>query len=78
MMKTVGELKKFIKELPDDMLLANYESNMETRGYRNRLLCEVVNMKRETKGTYDAFDGTYYTYEVLVSAEDGTPCLRIS
>ena len=78
MMKTVGELKEFIKDLPDDMLLANYESNMEINGYRNRLSCDVVNMKTETKHSWDRFDGTDYSYEVLERAEDGVPCLIIS
>ena len=77
-METVGELKDFIKDLPNDMLLVKYESNMETSGYRNRLSCDIVNMKKETEDAYDAFDGTHYTYEVLVKAEDGIACLRIS
>lgn len=78
MLKTVGELKEFIKDLPDDMLLANYESNMETSGYKNKLFCDVVNMKKETKHSWDRFDGTDYSYEVLERAEDGVPCLRFS
>ncbi len=77
-MRTVGELKEFIKDLPDDMLLANYESDMETSGYRNRLFCEVAKMCKETKHGYDSFDGTSYTYEVLETAEDGEDYLRIS
>lgn len=77
-MKTVGELKEFIKNLPDDMLLVNYESDMETRGYRNNLFCDVVNMKKETRNSCDVFDGIDYSYEVFVKAKDGTPCLRIS
>lgn len=78
MFKTVGELKEFIKDLPDNMLLANYESNIERGGYRNRLYCDVINMKQETKYTYDRFDGTEYKYEVLERSEDGVPCLRFS
>ena len=76
MLKTVGDLKEFIKDLPDDMLLANYESNMETSGYRNRLFCTIANMKEEIKYAWDRFDGTDYSYKVLESAEDGTPCLK--
>ena len=78
MMKTVGELKKFINDLPDDMLLVNYKNDMEISGYMNKLLCDVVNMKKETDGAYDAFDGTYFAYEVLVETDDGMPCLRFS
>ena len=78
MLKTVGELKAFIKDLPDNMLLANYESNMETSGYRNKIFCDIVNMKKETRYAIDAFDGTNYSYEVLEKAEDGVSCLRFS
>ncbi len=77
-MKTVGELKEFIKNLPDDMPLVNYQSNMETSGYRNRVICDVANMKKEERPTWDRFDGTYYSYEVFVKTEDGSPCLIIN
>lgn len=76
-MKTVGELKEFIKDLPNDMLLVNYQSDMEKSGYQNKLFCDVINMKTERKKTWDRFDGTPYSYEVMVETEDGTPCLRI-
>ena len=76
-MKTVGELKEFIKDLPDDMLLTSYRSNMEKSGYENDLYCHVDTMKKETRETWDRFDGTYYTYEVMVKSEDGVPCLNI-
>ena len=78
MFKTVGELKEFIKDLPDDMLLVNYESNLETSGYMNRLSCDVVNMKKETKYSWDRFDETEYSYEVFDITKDGIPCLRFS
>lgn len=78
MFKTVGELKEFLKDLPDDMLLANYKRDMETSGYRNELSCDVVNMKKETKHSWDRFDGTDYSYEVLERAEEGVPFLRFS
>jgi hypothetical protein len=77
-MKTVGELKEFIKDLPDDMLLVQYHRDMETSGYRNNLYCDVTNMKTEVKHTWDRFDGTNYSYEVLVKSEDGVPCLNMS
>ena len=41
-MKTVGELKEFIKNLPDDMPLVNYQSSMERSGYQNNVFCSVV------------------------------------
>lgn len=77
-MKTVGELKEFIKNLPDDMLLTSYHQNMEKSGYQNSLYCHVDNMQTETRETWDRFDGTYYTYEVMVKSADGVPCLNIN
>ena len=76
-MKTVGEIKEFIKNLPDNMPLANYQSNMERSGYQNNVFCSVVNMKHKTEETWDRFDGTPYTYEVMVRSADGIPCLKI-
>ena len=77
-MKTVGELREFIKDLPDDMLIVQYRSNMEKHGYENGVYCDVANMQKETKHTWDRFDGTDYSYEVFVSSEDGVPCLKLS
>ena len=76
-MKTVGELKEFIKNLPDNMLLAHYRRDMETSGYRNNVYCSVDNMIEETKETWDRFDYTPYSYQVMVDSEDGIPCLKI-
>ena len=76
-MKTVRELKEFIKNLPDDMPLVNYQSNMERSGYQNNVFCSVVNMKKETRETWDRFDGISYTYEAMVNSADGIPCLKI-
>lgn len=77
-MKTVGELKEFIKHLSDDTPLVNYQIDMEKSGYRNNVFCKVVNMKTETRETCDAFDGARYKYEVMVESEDGVPCLKIN
>ena len=48
-MNTVGELKEFIKNLPDEMLIVNYHSDMETYGYTNNIICTVSNMKKERR-----------------------------
>lgn len=76
-MQTVGELKEFIKDLPDDMPIAHYKRDMETDGYRNNLVCDVTHMNTEKKHGWDRFDGTSYEYDVLVEATSGTPHLRI-
>jgi len=76
-MKTVGELREFIKDLPDDMLLVKYDRNMETSGYRNSLFADTIKMKTETKETWDRFDGGNYSYEVFEPSENGELCMRI-
>lgn len=77
-MKTVGELKAFIENLSDDMPLVSYQSDIEKSGYQNGLFCKVVSMQKETRGTYDYFDGCYYTYDVMVQYDDGILCLAIN
>lgn len=76
-MKTVGELKEVIKDLPDDMKLVMYKSNMETSGYQNAIYASVEAMASETKHTWDRFDGTNYDYEVYTDSKDGEKCLKI-
>ena len=76
-MRTVGELKEFIKNLPDDMPLVTHQSAMEKIGYQNNVFCNVVNMKKETRETWDRFDKIAYTYETMVRSADGIPCLEI-
>ena len=76
-LKTVGELKEFIKDLPDDMLLVIYNEDMETSGYRNSLIAEVSIMKKKTKKAWDSFDGGSYSYEVFEESKEGTPCLSL-
>lgn len=76
-MNTVGELKEFIKNLPDEMLIVNYHSDMETYGYTNNIICTVSNMKKERRESWDRFDNTDFSYEVYVKSEDGIPCLTL-
>lgn len=76
--KTIGDLKEFIKNLPDDMLVVKYQKDMEKRGYQNNAFCNITNMKKETKTAYDSFDYISYSYEVFVESEDGISCLEIN
>lgn len=79
-MKTVGELKEMIKDLPDDMKLVMYKSNMETSGYQNSVYTSVEDMVSKKKHTYDRFDGISYDYEVYIgnkNNENGEKCLKI-
>lgn len=78
-MYTVGELREYIKDLPDDTRLVTYHQGMEQSGYMNKAFVHVENMKSCIKETWDAFDGTPYSYLALVSAKDGNiPCLTIT
>ena len=76
--KTIGDLKEFIKNLPDDTLVVKYQRDMEKSGYQNNLFCNVATMKKETKSTFDRFDYIPYSYEVFVESEDGISCLEIN
>lgn len=76
-MKTIGELKEFIKDLPNDMPLVSYHSDMEKSGYFNSIGVSVENMSTERCETWDRFDGGNYSYEIYKSDENGTPCLKI-
>ena len=77
-MKTVGELKEFIKDLPDDMKIVSYQSDLlERYGYFNNLSCNVANMKKTLRHTWDRFDYTAYSYNVYVKQKEkskGTVC----
>ena len=78
MFSTVGELKEFIKNLPDDMPLVAYKSNMERSGYLPRVQVSVVPMKKEISTATDAFDYTTYQYEHYVRDPEGTQVLNIT
>jgi hypothetical protein len=75
--RTVGELKEYIKDLSDDMTIVKYHSDMEKSGYLPRLGIYTNKMVSERVETYDAFDGTPYTYEAFSSSDDDSaiPCL---
>lgn len=70
-MKTVGELKAFLRDIPDDTPIVQYESNMERSGYFNRCFVDVAKMSLATKGAVDSFDGIHYTYEVYEKDDNG-------
>lgn len=74
-MKTVGELKEYLSNLPDDMLLLVYREDMETSGYQYGASIRVASMEKERRETWDRFDGTPYSYVAFVESPNGTPCL---
>lgn len=73
---TVKELREFIKDLPDDMPIAAYESNMERSGYFNRVCLNIVKMKETINWGRDAFDGTEYSYKILYGDKNGKEYLK--
>lgn len=77
--KTVGELKEIIKDLPDEAPIVMYRSDMEKSGYQAKAGIRAENMVSERRETYDAFDYTPYHYEVFSPTHDdsGVPCLVI-
>ncbi len=70
-MKTVGELKAFLKDIPDDTPIVQYESNMERSGYFNRCFVGIAKMSETTRQAVDAFDGIHYSYNVYEKDSDG-------
>ena len=77
-MKTVGELKEFIKNLDDNMLLVSTSSNFELKGSivsGARVSVEKFNTK--TEQFVDGFDYTVYYEDVYVKDENGTECLQV-
>lgn len=77
--KTVGELKEYIKNLPDDTPIISYQSDMEKSGYQSISCASTQKMVTEKRETYDAFDYTPYSYMVFSPSKDdtGTLCLVI-
>lgn len=73
--KTVGELREILQNLPNDMLLLSYQSDMEKSGYVNRVFIDALNMAIKEKKTYDAFDYTPYSYKVYEPSAQGEECI---
>lgn len=75
----VGELKKIISELPDEMLILSFHEGMEKWGYLNQTYVKIEPMKEITKNTRDAFDGTPYSYTAFTQDKDeGKDCLLLN
>ena len=70
--KNVGELKRYLDTLPDDLPIVRYHSDMEKSGYFEGAHITVMGMTKETHHTYDAFDYTPYTYESYSCDQNGT------
>ena len=68
----VGDLKKMLENIPDDLVIVGYESDMERHGIMETSFCgKVVKVKEEKVSTWDSFDGTNYTYTRYVEDKNG-------
>lgn len=74
-MKTVGELKKFLENMPDDAPLVIYKSDIERSGYVQEVYPALKLMSVEKAEAVDGFDYTVYEYERYVPNKNGTPTL---
>lgn len=77
--RTIGELKNLIKNLPNDMPIAKYHCDIEKDGYLPVLRVRLENAILVEKETQDACDYTPYTYKVFSLTHDdtGTLCFLI-
>lgn len=76
---TVGELKNILKDIPDDLEIVTFESDMEKCGIMKAYISpRVETYRKEIKTTWDRFDGGSYIYEVFEKDENGdVKALRI-
>ena len=75
---TVKEMKDFLKDLPDDMKLVCYRSDMERNGYMENVSVMIRKMASVEKHTWDRFDGGDYTYTAYENSSDGVDTVVIS
>ena len=77
-MKTVKELKEFLKDLPDDMLILKKSDNFELRGAIDAGIYVKVGKYKATMETFvDGFDYESYQHEVYQMDDNGIECLQI-
>lgn len=70
---TIGELKEKLKNIPDDLEVVAYQSDMERYGIMSAYISpEIKKYNATTRNGYDSFDGCSYTYEVFEENENGS------
>ena len=61
----VKDLIEKLKQFDENLEIVAYESDMERSGIQPvNVYPHVIKVKKETKSTWDRFDGTDYTYTV--------------
>lgn len=77
-MKTVGELKDFIKNLNDNMPIVKHSDNFELKNAIDiGIYPKVDKFKIERKEFIDGFDYETYYHDVYINDENGIECLQI-
>ena len=78
-METVGELKKFLEKLDDNMPLVKKSDNFELRGaiIEGNYYPRVAKFRTEKRWFRDAFDYIDYAIEVYIEDDNGTECLLV-
>ena len=72
LIRTVGELKKYLEKLPDDMKLLTLSEYRNKLVFTDEIVAQVVKFKVEKKKDYDSlgFDFIYDEYIVDESGEE--------
>jgi hypothetical protein len=77
-MKTVGELRKFLETLDDNIPIIKNSTNFEQKGaIVEGVFANVDKYSKETETFMDAFDYENYTKEVYKRDDNGIECLYI-
>lgn len=65
--ETVGELIDILSQIPRDTKILKLNDNMEQHGYRigSYINTEIEKFSIKRVNTYDAFDGTPYSYDCI-------------
>lgn len=77
LIRTVGELKDFIKDLPDDALVVAFRHGIVTWGYHTNVSISAENMISEKHKSYDALGRPSYIHEVFSPTHDDTGTLGL-
>lgn len=72
LIRTVGELKKYLEKLPDDMKLLTLSEYRNKVVFTDEIVAQVEKFKVEKKKDYDSlgFDFIYDEYRVDESGEE--------
>lgn len=70
--ETVGDLIDILQTLPRDTKIFHDNDNMEQRGYKvgDCINTDIAKFEVERRDTYDAFDGTPYSYDCITKLYD--------